>query len=326
MIMEPRSKPYRDFSGYLRGKFGTRVQKIPVDTGFTCPNRDGTLGVGGCLYCAEDGTASPVIDRKLSIKEQVRAGIAQIERKYSDPRFIVYFQPHTNTYAPIETLRECYREGLGADERIVGLAIGTRPDCLGDEVLKLLDEFLDLAPGRVWKEVWVEIGLQSMHEKTLKLLNRCHDLAVFERAVIRTAGNGFKVCVHVILGLPGESKTDMIETAQYLSSLPVDGVKIHSLYVLEGTGLADMFHRGELHLLTMAEYIQVTCDFLEHLRPDIIIQRLTGDPPPQGILGPGWCQDKRNVLAGIYTEFASRGTRQGFRYERIKQPPLSITS
>ncbi len=315
MIMESRSKPYRDFAGYLREEFGTRVQKIPVDAGFTCPNRDGTLGVRGCLYCAEDGTASPVIDRKLSIKDQVRAGIAQVERKYSDPRFIVYFQPHTNTYAPVKILRECYREGLDADERIVGLAIGTRPDCLDEEVLRLLGEF---------REVWVEIGLQSMHDKTLSLLNRGHDRIAFEDAVIRTAAKGLKICVHVILGLPGESMTDMIETARYLSSLPVDGVKIHSLYVLEGTGLADMFHRGELDVLTMAEYIQVTCNFLEHLRADIIIQRLTADPPPQGFLTPGWCRDKRGVLAGIHTEFASRGSSQGS--QKIKQPPLSITS
>lgn len=316
MIVEPGSKPYRDFAGYLRKEFGTRVQKIPVDAGFTCPNRDGTLGVGGCLYCAEDGTASPVIDRKLSIKEQVRAGIARIERKYSDPRFIVYFQPHTNTYAPVETLRECYREGMDADERIVGLAIGTRPDCLGEEVLELLGEFSEY-------EVWVEIGLQSMHDETLRLLNRGHDRDAFEDAVIRTRGRGFEVCVHVILGLPGESMTEMVETARYLSSLPVGGVKIHSLYVLDGTGLADMFGRGELDLLTMSEYIQVTCDFIEHLRADIIIQRLTGDPPRQGFLGPGWCREKRGVLAGIHTEFASRGSSQGSRCALTKQTPLA---
>jgi radical SAM protein (TIGR01212 family) len=317
--MQSKPKPYRDFASYLRSKFGRRVQKIPVDAGFTCPNRDGTVGVGGCLYCSADGTASPVIMRELSIEEQVKRGIDRVRRKYSNPLFMVYFQPHTNTYAPVEVLSECYFKSLAVDKGIVGLAIGTRPDCLGEEVLGFLTEFLD-------REIWIEIGLQSMHDKTLALINRGHDLATFEDAVLRTAEMDFKICVHVILGLPGESYNQMLQTADYLNMLPIDGLKIHSLYVVEGTGLADMFRKGKLNFLTMEEYISLTCDFLEHLRSDIIIQRLTGDPPPQGLLGPHWCKDKRKVLNGILAEFASRGTCQGSWYEKSKQTTIFTTS
>lgn len=317
--MRSKPKPYRDFAGYLRGKFGRRVQKIPVDAGFTCPNRDGTVGVGGCLYCTADGTASPVIMHELSIEEQVKRGMERVRGKYSDPLFMVYFQPHTNTYAPVEVLNEYYFKSLAVDKRIVGMAIGTRPDCLGEEVLGLLTKFLD-------REIWIEIGLQSMHDKTLTLINRGHDLATFEDAVRRTAGKGFKICVHIILGLPGESYTQMLQTADYLAMLPIDGLKIHSLYVVEGTELAEMFRRGKLKLLTMEEYIRLTCDFLEHLRPDIIIQRLTGDPPPQGLLGPEWCRDKRKVLNGILAEFNSRRTRQGSWYEKSKQTTILTAS
>lgn len=313
--MQSKPKPYRDFAGYLRGKFGKRVQKIPIDVGFTCPNRDGAVGVGGCLYCSADGTASPVIMRELPIEEQVKRGMDRIRRKYSDPLFMVYFQPHTNTYASVEVLSECYFKSLAVDKGIVGLAIGTRPDCLDEKVLELLTEFLD-------REIWIEIGLQSMHDKTLTLINRGHDLATFENAVLRTAEKGFKICVHVILGLPGESYSQMLQTADYLALLPIDGLKIHSLYVMEGTGLADMLRQDKLNLLTMEEYIRLTCDFLEHLRPDIIIQRLTGDPPPQGLLGPDWCKDKRKVLNGILAEFAFRGTHQGSWYEKGRQTPI----
>lgn len=309
--MQSNPKPYRDFAGYLRRKFGRRVQKIPVDAGFTCPNRDGTVGVDGCLYCSADGTASPVIMREFSIEEQVKRGIDRVRRKYSNPLFMVYFQPHTNTYAPVKLLSECYSKCLAVDKEIVGLAIGTRPDCLAEEILELLAKFLD-------REVWIEIGLQSMHDKTLTIINRGHDLATFENAVFRTAGMGFKICIHVILGLPGESNKQMLQTADYLSMLPIHGVKIHSLYVVERTGLADRLRRDMLNLLTMKEYISLTCDFLEHLRPDIIIQRLTGDPPPQGLLGPDWCRDKRKVLNGILAEFASRGTCQGSWYKKSK--------
>lgn len=310
-------KPYRDFAGYLREKFGRRVQKIPVDAGFTCPNRDGTVGEGGCLYCAPDGTASPRLRRDLSIKEQVKEGITHARRKYSDPLFIVYFQPYTNTYGPLNVLRDRYREGSDADPSVVGLAVGTRPDCLGDDVLDLLGEFS--AEG---KEVWVEIGLQSMHDKTLSLLNRGHDRAAFEKAVVRTAERGLKICVHLILGLPGESHHEMVETADYMASLPIDGVKIHSLYILEGTGLAKMLRGGDLRLLTHEEYIRLTCDFIERLRPDIIIQRLTGDPPPRGFVGPAWCREKRKTLNGILAEFASRGTCQGYRYTTFDSTPI----
>ena len=302
------SLPYLDLNSYLRRRFGTRVQKIILDAGLSCPNRDGRVGVGGCLYCNARGSGTGAWARGLSIPEQMRQGLARVKARYGARRFIAYFQSFSNTYAPPEVLQNLYREALNFPE-VVGLSIGTRPDCLGDDVLDLLADL-----SRDWL-VWLELGLQSAHDGTLRHLNRGHDVACFSRAVSRAAARGLEVVAHVILGLPGEGPGEMAATARFLSDLPLKGVKIHLLYVIRGSGLARLHQAGEYQCLTEEEYIQRVVDFLELLPPEMVIHRLTGDPHPEELVAPAWCLDKSRVVKGIREEFARRGSRQGSRWQ-----------
>ncbi|MFZ2087138.1 MAG: TIGR01212 family radical SAM protein [Desulfobaccales bacterium] len=296
--------PYRDLNSYLRERFGVRVQKVTLDAGLTCPNRDGRLGEGGCLYCNARGSGTGAIARGLSITAQLQEGMARLAKRYGATRFIAYFQSFSNTYAPVPTLRRLYQEALAFPE-VVGLSLGTRPDCLSPEILDLL---ADIAQERL---LWLELGLQSAHDRTLKFINRGHDAACFTQAVTAAADRGLEVVAHVILGLPGEGPEDMAATARYLAGLPVQGLKIHLLYVVRGSALEELYLAGQYRPLEEMEYIQAVADFLELLPPHLVIHRLTGDPHPEELVAPAWCRDKSRVLAGIREELARRGSRQG---------------
>jgi radical SAM protein (TIGR01212 family) len=299
--------PYRDLNAYLKKRFGERVQKITLDAGLTCPNRDGRVGTGGCLYCNPRGSGTGAWARGLSLPAQMATGMATMARRYGAARFIAYFQSFSNTYASRETLRELYDAALSFPQ-VAGLSIGTRPDCLEEDVLDLLAGY-----ARDWL-VWLELGLQSAHDRTLARLNRGHDVACFTTAVARAAAWGLPVVAHVILGLPGEGPGEMAATADYLARLPVQGVKIHLLYVIKDSGLARLHAAGEYVCLTADQYVQLVVDFIERLPPHLVIHRLTGDPHPEELVAPAWSLDKARILGRIREEFARRGTRQGSRW------------
>jgi radical SAM protein (TIGR01212 family) len=312
--------PYRDLNSYLKERFGARVQKVTLDAGLTCPNRDGSVGEGGCLYCNTRGSGTGASHRGLSITRQLEEGMQRMARRYGASRFIAYFQSFSNTYAPVEKLRALYQEAL-AFPAVVGLSIGTRPDCLSPEILDLL---ADIARNRL---LWLELGLQSAHDETLKRINRGHDVACFTRAVRAAAERGLEVLAHVILGLPGEGPKEMADTACYLGTLPLQGVKIHLLYVVQGSALGRLYQSGGYRPLEEKEYVDLVADFLELLPPHLVIHRLTGDPHPEELVAPAWCRDKSRVLMGIKEELARRGRRQGSAWEDFagNQPCLDIT-
>lgn len=300
--------PYLDLKAHLQARFGTRVQKITLDAGLTCPNRDGRVGTGGCLYCNARGSGTGAWARGLSLTRQLSEGQERLSRRYRAQKFIAYFQSFSNTYAPLPRLQDLYEEAL-AFPGVVGLSVGTRPDCLPDEVLDLLAGY---ARRRL---VWLELGLQSAEDRTLRLLNRGHDVACFTDAVKRAAARGLEVVAHVILGLPGEGAGEMMATARYLAGLPVAGVKIHLLYVTRGSGLAGLYEAGTYRCLTEDEYLCLTADFIELLPSRLVLHRVTGDPHPGELLAPEWCLDKSRVLRRLREEFARRGTNQGSRQE-----------
>jgi hypothetical protein len=303
--------PYLDLNSYLRRRFEERVQKITLDAGLTCPNRDGRVGVGGCLYCNVRGSGMGAWSRGLTITEQLKEGTARLKRRYGARKFIAYFQSFSNTYASLEVLRQLYQEALAFPE-VVGLSIGTRPDCLAEEVLDLLAGY-----ARQYL-VWLELGLQSAHDATLAQLNRGHDVACFTEAAGRAAARGLEVIAHVILGLPGEGPGEMAATAAYLAGLPLQGVKIHLLYVIRGSGLAGLYEAGEYQCLGEGDYVRQVVDFIELLPFHLVIHRLTGDPHPQELLAPDWCLNKSRVLRLIKEEFSRRGSRQGSRWEEVR--------
>ena len=298
---------YFSYSRYLRHRFGCRVQKVSVDAHFTCPNVDGTVAVGGCTFC-DNRSFSP--SRRLprqAISDQIDEGIKRLKRRY--PRvgaYLAYFQPATNTYAPVERLRTVYEEALG-HESMVGLAIGTRPDCVPDDVLDLLEE--------IGKRTYlsVEYGLQTIHDRSLDWMNRGHHYDAFLDAMARSRGRGFEICAHVMLGLPGETHDDMMATAREIARLGLDAVKIHNLYAVKNTPLADEVARGEVTLMERAEYIRTLVDFLELLPSTVIVERISGDAPSDYFIGPAWCLDKPAVRQAFEAELLRRDTWQGKR-------------
>jgi len=299
-------KRYFLFSHYLKDLFGGRVHKISVDAGFTCPNRGDTRRKPGCLFCDPDGSGAVGIERGLPVAQQIEQGKEVMVRKYKARQFIAYFQPFSNTYAPPEKLRALYDEALGVSG-VVGLAVGTRPDCLPDDVLDLLAEYHH----RTY--FWLELGLQTIHDATLATLRRGHDYACFLKAYQGARARGLRVCVHVILGLPGESREQILATADEMARLKVDGIKIHLLHVLKGTPLGDLYEKGEVPVLSQEDYVQLAVDFLERLHPDTLVHRLTGDGPRDILLAPLWSLNKWEVLNAIDGELERRGSRQGSR-------------
>ena len=297
-------KRYRDLNSYFRSLFGCRVQKISLDAGLTCPNRDGTYSKRGCIYCNNRGSGTGAFRQGLTITEQLVQGKIALTKRYKAQKFIAYFQSYSNTYAPVNTLKRLYREAL-AVEGVVGLSIGTRPDCVDEPVLNLLQELSET------HLVWVEYGLQSAKNETLALINRGHNLECFENAVAATQNRGIKICAHVILGLPRETKADMLATARIIAGLGIDGVKIHLLYVVKGTRLEQLYRQNEYRCLAQDEYVELVCEFLEHLPKDMVIQRLTGDPHPKELVAPRWSLKKNETLALIQSRLEAKDTRQG---------------
>ncbi|KGP76856.1 hypothetical protein JT05_02465 [Desulfosporosinus sp. Tol-M] len=299
-----QKKRYRTFNEQLRERFGGKIVKISLDAGFTCPNRDGTLGIGGCVYCSERGSGDYAGDQRLSIPDQFIAVKERMKNKWPSAQYIAYFQAHTNTYAAVKRLREVYEEAL-AEENVVGLSISTRPDCLPEDVLDYLEEL----NRRTY--LWVELGLQSIHSKTMEWIGRGHDYAQFLKGLEQLQARGIRVCAHIILGLPGETKAEMVETAQAVAQLPLQGIKIHLLHVLRGTPLATIYQNVPFDLLTKEEYVSLVVDILEILPPEVVIHRLTGDGPPDDLLGPLWSRKKWEVLNAIDAELERRDSWQG---------------
>ncbi|QTA91198.1 TIGR01212 family radical SAM protein [Desulfonema magnum] len=301
-------KRFNDLNTHLRSIFGCRVQKITVDAGLSCPNRDGTLSTGGCIYCNARGSGTGAYAKGLSITEQILQGKKALARRYKAKKFIAYFQSFSNTYAPFETLRSLYEEALAIDG-IVGLSIGTRPDCVDEPILDLLRDY---AKNYL---IWMEYGLQSAHDKTLRFINRGHDLRCFKNAVNATKNRGIKICAHVILGLPGEQRKHMLETAKTIAQAGIHGIKLHLLYVIKGTKLEKLYQQGAYTCLEQHEYADLICDVLEYLPPEMVIQRLTGDPHPEELVAPMWSLKKSETLTLIKDTLEKRDSYQGKKYE-----------
>jgi uncharacterized protein len=297
-------KPYHTWNFHLRQVFGEKIFKIPLDVGFTCPNRDGTIGHGGCIYCSAKGAGDYAGSRQIRIDEQFVQIKAMMHKKWPKAKYLAYFQAYTNTYAPVEELRDMYHQAL-AQEDVVGLSISTRPDCLNDNILDLLGELNEQT------YLWVELGLQSSHDRTLKLINRGHDYQCFLDAVTKLRARNIMVCVHIILGLPGETKEDMLETAKAVANLPIQGVKLHLLHLMKDTPMVNLYEAGELAFMSQEEYTSLVVDILEILPPEIVIHRLTGDSPRETLIGPLWSLKKWEVLNGIDKELKDRNTWQG---------------
>ncbi len=296
---------YYPLSYFLRENFPVKVHKISIHAGFTCPNRDGFVGVGGCTYCANESFSPNVRETIVPIKEQVEKGVKFLKKRYGAEKFIAYFQAFTNTYAYVDTLKARYDEAL-LNEDIIGLSIGTRPDCITDEILDLIHSYTENY------HVWVEYGLQSIHNRTLQLVNRGHDYNSFEDAVLRTKDKGdIKICAHVILGLPGEDWNDIMKTARTVSSLGIDGIKLHHLYIAKNTAMAGDYFKGKIKTMKMEEYVSLACDFLERISPDIVIQRLVGDTHGDFLISPVWNATKGEVFAAITNELKHRNSYQG---------------
>ncbi len=295
---------YYSYRYFLKKRYGHRVQRVSIDAGFTCPNVDGTVAFGGCTFC-DNRSFSPSRRRpKIPITEQINDGIQRLKRRYDCDHFTAYFQPATNTYAPVEKLRAMYDEAL-AHPQIVAMSIGTRPDCVPDDILDLLEEFAART------DLTVEYGMQTMHDTSLDWMNRGHHHEAMVDAMERSLGRGFEICAHIMLGLPGESHDDMLETAREVGRLGLDAVKIHNLYAVENTLLADQVRRGEVQLMSRDDYVKTLVAFLELIPAHVIVERISGDAPDNYFIGPTWCLDKPGVLRAVQEEFQRRATYQG---------------
>ena len=281
------SVPYRDLNTYLRERFGKKIYKISLSTPFTCPNRDGTLGTKGCIFCSASGSGNFAANAKAPIEEQLEEGKARVRGKIRDKEygFIAYFQSFSSTYGDIEIQRELFTRAI-TDPEVVALSVATRPDCLPEEVLDLLEELSRIKP------VWVELGLQTSKEETAKLIRRGYPNAVFERAVSDLRARGLEVIVHLILGLPGEDHGDEIASLRYAASFPIQGVKLHLLHVLRGTDLAEMPYEA----LTMEEFLFRVTDLVRYLPKEIVVHRITGDGAKRDLIAPMWSADKKKTL------------------------------
>jgi len=295
---------YHALGPYLAQQFGCRVQKVSVDAGFGCPNVDGTLGTGGCLFCNVAGFSPSRRSPASSITGQIDEGVSRLRRRYGARRFLAYFQPATNTHAPPERLRDVFGEAM-AHPDVVGLVIGTRPDCVGEAVLDLLAELSQ----KTW--LLVEYGLQSIHDRSLDWLGRRHRYDAFLDAVERSRRRGLRIGAHVIVGLPGETRGDVQATACELARLRIHAVKLHNLYVARNTPLAELWSGGEIKLPDRDAYADLVVDFLERLHPECVIDRLSADAPPEYLVAPAWCGEKAAVRAAIHAELQRRDTWQG---------------
>ena len=299
------SEHYYSVNRYLRERFGEKVYKLTLDGGMSCPNRDGSLGRGGCIFCSAGGSGDFAQGRCATVAEQLERAKGRIRSKTGAEQFIAYFQSYTNTYAPVEYLETLFTEAI-SEPSVAALSIGTRPDCLTDEVVELLARLNRRKP------VWVELGLQTIHADTARLIRRGYELSVYEDAVARLKDAGLTVIVHVILGLPGETREQMLQTIDYLGGdHRPDGVKLQLLHVLEGTDLADLWRAGKVRVMEPEEYYDLLCECLRRLPPDMVIHRLTGDGPKRILLAPLWTGDKKRVLNDLNRELERQHVRQG---------------
>ena len=297
-------KPYRSLDYHLRNRYGEKIYKVSLDGGMTCPNRDGTLGKCGCIFCSEGGSGDFAGDRTHPVHQQIEEQKTRLSPKFPATHFIAYFQAYTNTYAPLSYLERIFTEAI-EHEDIVGLSIGTRPDCLPDETLDLLSELNKKKP------VTVELGLQTIHERTAAFIRRGYKLSCFEDAVQNLRMRQIEVIVHTILGLPGESEKDILETMQYLNGQDIQGIKLQLLHVLKGTDLAEDYVAGKFRVYEREEYLNLLIDCLEHLDPSIVIHRMTGDGPEKLLIAPLWASRKREVLNLLHHEMKVRNSWQG---------------
>ena len=304
MFFNNTDKRYNRFSDYLRNLYGVKVYKVTLDAGFTCPNRDGTISNEGCIFCDGGGSFSQLYPNNISIKEQLDLGIALSKEKYKAKKFLAYFQAYSNTYKPVKELENIYNQAL-SHEDVIGMSIGTRPDCVDSEKLDLIASYTKN------HYVWLEYGLQSIHEKSLKFINRGHSFETFVNALKETQKRNINVCAHVILGLPNETKQDMLETAKVLGDLGVNGVKIHLLCVLNNTRLVKLYYQGKIPMMEEDEYVETACDFLEMLPPDVTIHRLAGNGLKPNMLAPAWLSKKFVVLNKIDKLLEIRNSFQG---------------
>jgi len=302
------SKRYYDFKSFLVNRFGCKVHKLQIDAGFTCPNRDGKVAAGGCAYCDGRGSSLRQKGPLPSVAEQIRSGKGLYQNLRGAGKFIAYFQTFTNTYGPVEKLKALYDEAI-LQEDVIGLSIGTRPDCIDEEILNLLQDYAKRS------HVWIEYGLQSIHDRTLERMNRGHDAAAFIEAVRKTADRGLFICTHIIVGLPGETREDVLETARAVAALPIDGIKIHSLLALRGTEVGRLYEEGTITLPGLGDYVATVCDILEVLPPAMVIQRLTAEGYRDIYLGPDWAANKLRVLNAIDRELEKRDPWQGAKYK-----------
>lgn len=297
-------KPYHSLDYEMKQRFGEKVYRLSLNGGMTCPNRDGTAGTGGCIFCSAGGSGDFAAPAILPISEQLRMQKELIAKKRPVHKYIAYFQAYTNTYAPVEYLERIFLEAI-SDPEVVALSIATRPDCLGDEVLALLHRLNQIKP------VWVELGLQTIHEDTARFIRRGYPLSCFAAAVTQLRAIGIEVIVHVIHGLPGEDRDAMLQTCNYLNTCDIQGIKLQLLHILKHTDLATYYTETGFPVMTQEAYISLLIDCMEQLSPKIVIHRLTGDGPGALLIAPLWSQSKRAVLNSLHAELKRRGTWQG---------------
>ncbi|KIL47301.1 hypothetical protein KP77_24060 [Jeotgalibacillus alimentarius] len=301
------NKRYHTWNYHLRNQFGHKVFKVALDGGFDCPNRDGTVAHGGCTFCSAAGSGDFAGNRVDPLEVQFNEVKTRMHRKWKEGKYMAYFQAFTNTHAPVEVLREKYEKVLGFED-VVGLSIATRPDCLPDDVVDYLAELNE----RTY--LWVELGLQTVHESTADMINRAHDFECYKEGVKKLRDRGIRVCSHIINGLPGEDRDMMMETAKAVADLDVQGIKIHLLHLLKGTPMVKQYEKGQLEFMSQEDYVELVCDQLEILPPEMIIHRITGDGPIDLMVGPMWSVNKWEVLTGIDRALIERGSCQGSQY------------
>lgn len=303
-------KRYNNLSDSFKKRFGKKVFKVPLDGGFTCPNKDGSKGTGGCIYCSPSGSGDFTAGRDVDLKTQFDTIKKKMLNKWSDAYTMPYFQANTNTYAPVETLKPMFEAALHFDESVVGIAIATRCDALGEDVIELLDTLNKVKP------VQLEIGLQTIHEESAAFINRGHDLQCFDEAVKAVRKKGIEVVVHIINGLPGETDADMLETIDHLNMLDIQGLKIHMLHVMEQTALAKVYREKPFHMLTLEDYTRITVKQIEKLNPDVVIHRLSGDAPKDMLIAPEWTLKKLVVMNEIDKLLRKKDTHQGIYFNK----------
>lgn len=307
-FMKWLEKPYHSLDYMLKERFGEKVYKLTLNGGMSCPNRDGKLGTGGCIFCSAGGSGDFAGDPAQSIDQQIAQQKELICKKRPVNTFIAYFQAYTNTYAPVEYLRALFTQALSHPE-VAALSIGTRPDCLGEDVLDLLSQLNRIKP------VWVELGLQTIHPATARYIRRGYPLSCFEEAVKNLHARDLDIIVHTILGLPGETTEQMLQTISFLNHQPIQGIKMQLLHVLKGTDLADDYLAGKFSVLSQEAYVDLVISCLEHLSPDIAVHRITGDGPRDLLIAPLWSSAKRTVLNEIHHQMKERNTWQGKYYK-----------